>query len=136
MWMRCRITQYRLGLRTAFLHTKFQPKEAPELTIPFDNVTLRELPVENNQSSLHRQVKGACFTRLPPPEPLPNPTLVAHSKDVIQKLHLSEVSISHPDFVQYFSGNKLFPGSEPAAHCYCGFQYGLFSGQLGDGAVM
>eukprot|EP00753_Platysulcus_tardus_P004891 PLAT12749.3.p1 GENE.PLAT12749.3~~PLAT12749.3.p1 ORF type:complete len:663 (+),score=294.92 PLAT12749.3:272-1990(+) len=28
------------------------------------------------------------------------------------------------------------PGCRPAAHCYCGFQFGYFSGQLGDGATM
>lgn len=35
-----------------------------------------------------------------------------------------------------YLGNKLLPGAEPAAHCYCGFQFGYFSGQLGDGATM
>ncbi len=57
------------------------------------------------------------------------------------------------------SGNKIIPGTEPAAHCYCGHQFGYFSyvclllvadlnwcvslsifvccsGQLGDGATM
>ena len=28
------------------------------------------------------------------------------------------------------------PGSETAAHCYCGHQFGVFAGQLGDGAAM
>ena len=27
-------------------------------------------------------------------------------------------------------------GSRPAAHCYCGHQFGGFAGQLGDGATM
>ncbi|OXB61887.1 hypothetical protein ASZ78_005793 [Callipepla squamata] len=36
----------------------------------------------------------------------------------------------------YFSGNRLLPGSEPAAHCYCGHQFGSFAGQLGDGAAI
>ena len=40
------------------------------------------------------------------------------------------------DFAEFFAGNKLLNGSEPAAQCYCGFQFGLFSGQLGDGAAM
>lgn len=31
---------------------------------------------------------------------------------------------------------RLIPGTEPAAHCYCGHQFGYFSGQLGDGATM
>ena len=29
---------------------------------------------------------------------------------------------SRPDFAEYFSGNKLLPGADPAAHCYCGHQ--------------
>ena len=28
------------------------------------------------------------------------------------------------------------PGTDPAAHCYCGHQFGYFAGQLGDGAAM
>lgn len=28
------------------------------------------------------------------------------------------------------------PGSQTAAHCYCGHQFGHFSGQLGDGAAI
>ena len=32
-------------------------------------------------------------------------------------------------------GSKVLPGSEPAAHCYCGHQFGAFSGQLGDGCA-
>ncbi len=54
--------------------------------------------------------------------------------------HCTECScsrqISRPDFAEYFSGNKVLPGAEPAAHCYCGHQFGYFSGQLGDGATM
>jgi len=66
-----------------------------------------------------------------------------------------------PEFAEYFSGNQIIPGfvttatttttiamatslqfnndyigAEPAAHCYCGHQFGHFSGQLGDGATM
>lgn len=43
---------------------------------------------------------------------------------------------SRPEFVDFMSGNRLFPGSEPLAHCYCGHQFGWFSGQLGDGAAV
>lgn len=44
--------------------------------------------------------------------------------------------VERPEFVDYFSGNTLLPGSTPAAHCYCGYQFGYFSGQLGDGAAI
>lgn len=46
------------------------------------------------------------------------------------------LQVQDSDFVQYFSGNKLLPGSQTAAHCYAGHQFGHFSGQLGDGAAM
>jgi Protein adenylyltransferase SelO len=34
------------------------------------------------------------------------------------------------------AGNTLLPGSDPAAHCYAGFQFGYYAGQLGDGAAI
>lgn len=44
--------------------------------------------------------------------------------------------VEDPSFVEHFSGNRLLPGSETAAHCYAGHQFGHFSGQLGDGAAI
>ena len=44
--------------------------------------------------------------------------------------------VQEPSFVEHFSGNRLLPGSETAAHCYAGHQFGHFSGQLGDGAAI
>ena len=35
-----------------------------------------------------------------------------------------------------FGGNRKLEGSVTAAHCYCGHQFGHFSGQLGDGAAI
>ena len=40
------------------------------------------------------------------------------------------------ELAKYFSGDTLLPGCQTAAHCYCGHQFGAFSGQLGDGAAM
>lgn len=34
---------------------------------------------------------------------------------------------------QYFSGSKMMQDSEPLAHNYCGYQFGNWAGQLGDG---
>ena len=44
--------------------------------------------------------------------------------------------VDRPEFAEYMSGNKKLPGSIMAAHCYCGYQFGHFSGQLGDGAAI
>ena len=69
------------------------------------------------------------------PDPLKNPKLVACSTSAMALLDISDTEMQRPEFVEYFSGNKLLPGSEMAAHCYCGHQFGYFSGQLGDGAA-
>lgn len=41
---------------------------------------------------------------------------------------------SEAGLAQVFSGNRLLPGSDPVAHCYCGHQFGVFAGQLGVGS--
>ena len=37
---------------------------------------------------------------------------------------------------EYLCGNRLDEDSDPVSHCYCGFQFGHFSGQLGDGRAI
>ena len=34
------------------------------------------------------------------------------------------------------AGNSLVGNSDPISHCYCGHQFGAFSGQLGDGRAI
>ncbi|KAJ7382048.1 hypothetical protein OS493_037462 [Desmophyllum pertusum] len=104
-------------------------------TLNFDNVALRSLPIDKETQNVVRQVEAACFT-LVEPTAVENPTLVAYSADALSLLDLPQSEVSRPEFVQYTSGNKLLPGSQTAAHCYCGHQQGYFSGQLGDGAAM
>ncbi|KAI8495639.1 hypothetical protein Bbelb_266110, partial [Branchiostoma belcheri] len=101
----------------------------------FDNLVLRSLPIDTSDENVPRQVPGACFSRVSP-TPVSNPQTVAFSAQALQLLDLPVSELRRPEFAQYFSGNKLLPGSETAAHCYCGHQFGHFSGQLGDGAAM
>lgn len=54
----------------------------------------------------------------------------------VDLLELDPAELNRADFAEFFGGNKIIPGAEPAAHCYCGHQFGHFSGQLGDGATM
>nr|XP_054752164.1 protein adenylyltransferase SelO, mitochondrial-like [Lytechinus pictus] len=101
----------------------------------FDNRVLRTLPIDPETENFTRQVAGACFSRVKP-TPVANPKTVAYSVPAMQLLDLPEEELNRGDFPAYFSGTKLLPGSEPAAHCYCGHQFGSFAGQLGDGAAM
>ncbi|PVD37284.1 hypothetical protein C0Q70_04281 [Pomacea canaliculata] len=104
-------------------------------TLNFDNKALRDLPVDPNEEIRVRQVSGACFSKVQP-TPVKNPELVACSLPALQLLDVVPSETERSDIAEYFSGNKLLPGSQPAAHCYCGHQFGVFAGQLGDGAAM
>eukprot|EP00744_Colponema_vietnamica_P013158 GILI01018458.1.p1 GENE.GILI01018458.1~~GILI01018458.1.p1 ORF type:complete len:696 (-),score=147.99 GILI01018458.1:178-2265(-) len=102
----------------------------------WDNLALRSLPVDSNTANKVRQVRGACYSRVDP-TPLDNPRLGCLSSSALSLLDLdvSQVS-SDPQAPLYLSGNRVMPGSEPFAHCYCGHQFGVFAGQLGDGRAI
>ncbi|EDO49000.1 predicted protein [Nematostella vectensis] len=104
-------------------------------TLTFDNLALRSLPIDKETKNYVRQVEGACFS-LVEPAPVSNPKTVVFSESALELLDLHKAEIERQEFAQYFSGNKLLPGTRPASHCYCGHQFGYFSGQLGDGAAM
>lgn len=105
-------------------------------TLNFDNKALRDLPIDpETDGNYRRQVSGACFSKVKP-TPVKNPKLVAVSLPALQHLDLDPAQIDRLDFAEYFSGNRELPGTDPAAHCYCGHQFGSFAGQLGDGATM
>uniref|UniRef100_A0A8C6ZJW3 Selenoprotein O n=1 Tax=Nothoprocta perdicaria TaxID=30464 RepID=A0A8C6ZJW3_NOTPE len=133
------------------LRSAMQPAAAPAAraaagdsgwlgSLRFDNLALRSLPVDPSEEPAPRPVPGACFCRARP-SPLLNPRLVAWSPPALALLGLEaaapgERPAREAEAALYFSGNRLLPGSEPAAHCYCGHQFGSFAGQLGDGAAM
>lgn len=103
--------------------------------LQFDNVALKQLPLDPSTEPGVRQVRGACFSRVQP-IPLKNPKFVAVSGPALALLGLdADEVLKDPLGPEYLSGSKVMPGSEPAAHCYCGHQFGQFAGQLGDGAA-
>jgi len=103
--------------------------------LTFDHLALRELPVDETYDKSQRQVRGACFSRVETTQ-LKNPRTVIYSTDAMELLGLPEDELKRTDFAEFFSGNRLLSGSQPAAHCYCGHQFGYFAGQLGDGAAV
>eukprot|EP01116_Phalansterium_solitarium_P010806 TRINITY_DN260_c2_g1_i1.p1 TRINITY_DN260_c2_g1~~TRINITY_DN260_c2_g1_i1.p1 ORF type:complete len:664 (+),score=178.54 TRINITY_DN260_c2_g1_i1:1178-3169(+) len=105
-------------------------------TLSFDNTALQHLPIDQVADNYVRgNVSGAVFSRVTP-TPVSNPRLVCWSPPAMSLIDLAEDQAKQPEFVEYFSGNKLLAGSAPAAHCYCGHQFGSFAGQLGDGRAM
>lgn len=68
-----------------------------------------------------------------PAEPAkpPQPQMIAWNESLAQELQLG--GLSDQEKLDYFSGAKLPPGSEPIALAYAGHQFGNFVPQLGDG---
>ncbi|CAF2391635.1 unnamed protein product [Rotaria sp. Silwood2] len=109
-----------------------QPMEG----IKFDNLALRTLPIDSVQENYVRTVSGACFSKVKPTR-VKNPKLVAYSSDALRLIDIDEETANNErQLAEIFSGNVLLPGMDPAAHCYCGHQFGYFSGQLGDGEYL
>eukprot|EP00775_Hariotina_reticulata_P002537 gene2537-2839_t len=101
----------------------------------FDNTVLHCLPLDASRAGSVRQVGNAVYA-LVDPTPLSEPRLVAASDDALALLGLDAEEAQQPEFLAALSGNTILPGSQPAAHCYCGYQFGYFAGQLGDGAAI
>jgi serine/tyrosine/threonine adenylyltransferase len=128
-------TKILASIMTSKISVPSRSEHATLETINFDNLALRSLPIDPIEKIYTRNVKGACFSRVKP-TPVKNPRMVIYSEQAMELLDLTKEQLERNDSAEYFSGNKLIPGSEPAAHCYCGHQFGAFSGQLGDGATM
>lgn len=75
------------------------------------------------------------FTALPP-QGIKNPYLVSVSPAVAARIDLNATELASPAFVEYFSGQKLLPGSEPLAMVYSGHQFGSYNPRLGDGRAI
>ncbi len=103
--------------------------------LTFDNRNINALPVDPNESRRCRPVSNAIFS-IVEPTPVSEPVLVAASTSALADLLGLQDTVSENELAEYFSGNRIIPGSRPAAHCYCGHQFGSFAGQLGDGATM
>ncbi len=77
---------------------------------------------------------GGSFSQRSMPSPVAKPVLLLWNAQLAQTL---DVNFSLPQdselLAQYFSGNKLFEGSQPIAQAYSGHQFGHFNPQLGDG---
>ncbi len=69
------------------------------------------------------------------PTPVAAPRLVLFNGSLAQTLGLDPAALSSPDAAAHFTGNQIFPGSEPIAQAYAGHQYGNLT-RLGDGRAI
>jgi hypothetical protein len=76
------------------------------------------------------EAKGAVFVDELDDVPADRP--VVFSAHGVPKSVPAEAERRAEEYAECFGGNRVLPGAEPAAHCYCGHQFGHFAGQLGD----
>ncbi len=86
------------------------------------------LNLENHFAAL-----GEDFHQLKSPDPVSEPYLVDFEPDVARLLGLDAEAGQNPEFVEYFGGNKILPGSTPLAMAYTGHQFGVYNPRIGDG---
>ncbi|HJU05782.1 MAG TPA: YdiU family protein [Nitrospiraceae bacterium] len=76
------------------------------------------------------------YARLPPTPFEESAYLVSASPDAAALLDLHPDELKRPEFVHYFSGARLLPGSDPIAMLYSGHQFGVYVSRLGDGRAI
>ena len=108
---------------------------APMQSLRFDNSFVRDLPADPQAGPQRRQVHGALYSRVES-TPVAAPRLIAHSREMAERLGLSAADIASPEFARVFAGNALLEGMQPYAANYGGHQFGHWAGQLGDGRAI
>jgi serine/tyrosine/threonine adenylyltransferase len=101
------------------------------ITTSFTN----SLPADEHTNNETRQVFGACYSSVNPRIPS-QPKLVHVADEVRKELGISEEKIQSQDFLEIFSGRKIYPNTQPFAMNYAGHQFGSWAGQLGDGRAI
>lgn len=97
----------------------------------------RPAAVNNGLTWVNRYAAlGPAFHTPLPPQPLPAPYWVGHSRAVGELLGLPSDWADSDELLQALSGNRLLAGSVPVATVYSGHQFGVWAGQLGDGRAL
>ncbi|WP_179347912.1 protein adenylyltransferase SelO [Winogradskyella pacifica] len=95
----------------------------------------KELPSDSNTENSRRQVTEATHSYVSPRIPS-QPKLIHASKEMANAIGLDEEAIKSKDFLDVFSGLKIYPKTKPYAMAYAGHQFGNWAGQLGDGRAI
>jgi uncharacterized protein YdiU (UPF0061 family) len=87
-----------------------------------------------NWDNTYARLPDALFARIAP-TPVSQPQLVVFNRTLAESLGLDADVLNQEEAAGYFTGNQLFPGSEPIAQAYAGHQFGNFT-RLGDGRAV
>jgi len=98
------------------------------------NSQLKHLLIYEPKVSTKPMQTPKCNYSKATPSTLEQPKLLSLSSSACDILDLDFNEVKNDQNTpEYLSGNKLLPDSTPIAHCYCGYQFRYFAGQLGDG---
>lgn len=93
---------------------------------------LEDLQFDNSFAQL-----GDRFYSRVAPAPFAAPHyLVSVNDDAAHLLDLDPREAQRAEFVDYFTGQRALPGSDPLAMLYAGHQFGVYVSQLGDGRAL
>ncbi len=70
------------------------------------------------------------------PTPLEDCHLVSFNAAAAELIDLDPAEAQRPEFLDFFSGRRVPPDSEPLAMLYAGHQFGVYVPQLGDGRAI
>jgi uncharacterized protein YdiU (UPF0061 family) len=108
----------------------------PLTQIEWANTQIKNLPIEENPTNRPHKVIGYNYSYVTPEKRL-NPRIVALSEPCLEMLEIDPKTVEKdPESAEYLCGNKLLAGSKPIAHNYCGYQFGSWAEQLGDGRAI
>ena len=105
------------------------------MKLNIQNRFISELPSDPNTKNEVRQVPSTCFSFVTPKIPS-NPKVIHTSKEVAELVGLSNEDLDSTEFLEVFSGQKVFDNTQPFAMNYAGHQFGNWAGQLGDGRAI
>jgi hypothetical protein len=93
---------------------------------------IEELQFHNTYAGLPEDF----HSRLAPTPFSKPPYLVSFNAAAAALIDLDPNEAARPEFVDYFSGGRLLPGSDPIAMLYSGHQFGHYVPRLGDGRAI
>lgn len=105
--------------------------------LSFVFTAIEQVPVEQPDGSpcVPKTVSAACFSPVQL-QPLDKPEVVCLSQSAFALIGVAiNPDVSEADIAAMLSASKAISNSTPYAHCYAGHQFGMFAGQLGDGAA-
>jgi uncharacterized protein YdiU (UPF0061 family) len=114
-----------INLKKSFKETKLE------------NSQFKKLLINKLDDPKKSQSTPKCHYSIIEPTPIKNPRLISLSNLSCEFLGYDyELLLKDNETPIYLSGNQLVPNSTPISHCYCGHQFGIFAGQLGDGRAI